>query len=99
MNAESAEWIRSQPKSIHALMRKFPPGCLVRATRPLVCPGLGEVGMVVSYLEEGGVTVVVNGNPIRGACQPDWLEVVLYQEGLTPEDVAAVLDAEAPAHD
>jgi hypothetical protein len=97
MDAEAIEWIRSRPKSIHALLRRFPPGCLVVAKRPLRCPAPGEVGRVVSYLEAGEVSVVAEGNPIRGCCKPDWLEVVGYLPGVTPDDVAAILDAEADA--
>lgn len=92
MTAEGAAWIRSRPPEIRALIRRFPPRCIVRARRPLVVPAPGREGEVVSYGEGSGTIGVEDGGGFRGHCDPDWLEVVSYQDGVTPEDVARILD-------
>lgn len=94
--AAAVAWMLERPQ-LRALLERFPPGCKVRAIRPLVCPKPGEVGTVVSYYENGCVSVVVKGNPIRGQCQADWLVVVEYDRWLTPEFVKRVFDKRVEA--
>jgi hypothetical protein len=55
-------------------------------------PAQGTVGVVTSYFEDG--TVSVRQNPDsehRARCEPEWLEVVGYWRGLTPEVMAALI--------
>lgn len=94
-DAEAREWLRTRPERIRRLMVRFPLACLVRAKRPLLCPRPGTTGMVASYTEGSfdalGVTVVQEGNNCRAGCEPDWLEVVGYTGGVTPEHVELLL--------
>ena len=96
-SAGSADWVRSRPSVIAELMCAFPPMCLVRATRPLLCPAPGTTGIVVSYFEDGTLTVVQDpSSGVRTQCQSDWLEVVGYHSGMTPEWVRKVLGSAEP---
>lgn len=95
--AEATEWIRSRPLVIQELMRRFPPGCEVRANRPLMVPAPGTTGRVFSYFEDGNVKVAgtdLMGIPLHGICSAEWLEVIGYEDFLTPEWVEQVLSAE-----
>jgi hypothetical protein len=47
------DWLRSRPPSVKRLVRRFPPFCVVRANRPLICPMPGTLGLVVSLFEDG----------------------------------------------
>lgn len=97
--ADLLSWLRERPEDVRALARRFPPACKVRALVPLMVPGPGETGIVVSYGERGpsspdGWMRVISPEgafPDLGAqCMPEDLEVVghnLY----TSEDVADVL--------
>lgn len=67
-------WILSRPRVLLPAMRRFPLGCRVRPLRPLMCPVFE--GLVASWQESGSVSVVEPGNPTRGFCDADWLEVV-----------------------
>jgi len=87
---ELIEWMRARPQ-LHEVFKLLPPACTVRALRPLVCPAPGEEGNVVSYTDDGQVSVVVEGNPIRGFCDPTWLEPIGFTAGITPEWVLSVL--------
>ncbi len=92
MPDEGVAWIRSRPPSIQAIMRIFPPLCLVRATRPLRCPAPGTVGYVYSYLEDGALYVVQSPeSAIKAQCEQDWLSVVGYHHGMDRAWVAAIL--------
>ena len=99
MDPESRDWIRSRPACLHATMVRLPPGCLVRATVPLVCPGEGKTARLVSYCEpddEGKVQVSVLGDSnllgeVRAYCDAAVLEPVEYLPGVTPEDVRMAL--------
>jgi hypothetical protein len=96
---ELREWVVSRPTSIQDVMRKFPPGCTVRATVALGIPAPGCIGQVVSYIEPGkdgraGVRVHGRWNgigPFMGAhCNADELELV--EEGIvTREQIDAIL--------
>lgn len=44
-------WLDGVPRCVRELARRFPPGCEVRATKPLVVPAPGSMGRVVSYGE------------------------------------------------
>jgi hypothetical protein len=92
MDAETIAWIRSRPANVQAMMRRFPPGCAVVATRPLTVPAPGAVGRVVSYFDNGCVGVTCDGLDMRSQCQTDWLDVVGYLDGIDREAVARVLD-------
>lgn len=95
------DWLRSRPAPVKALIQRFPPECLVRATRPLHCPAPGHVGVLVSWMDpedkegcrEGLVSVVdcPTDPGTRGAAQPSWLKVVGYHAGMTPEWIAGML--------
>ena len=89
--------MRSRPEAVKESMRCFPPGCEVRAREgmDLKVPASGMVGRVVSWFEDGSLGVVVEGGTIRGQCEPGWLEVVGYP-AMTPDDVASILDHQAP---
>jgi len=90
-DAETVKWFKSRPQVIKDLLVKFPPDCLVKGTRPLGTPAKGETGIIASYFENGLVSVVVPGKEIKAQCQAEWLEVVEYRKGSTPEDVKKIL--------
>lgn len=92
--AEALAWMRSRPDAVKALMRRFPPSCLVRATCPLLCPAPGAVAIVHSYGECDNLTV--RDSPIGDTkywCGAGDLDVVGYYHGQTPAWVEAVLAA------
>jgi hypothetical protein len=93
------EWVRSRPRSVQALIRRFPLCCIVRANRPLASPPPGGTGMVVSYTELGEVGVLSEDASTlfdtKGLCDPDWLEVVRYDKRFTPEWVEKTLAGDA----
>jgi hypothetical protein len=100
----SLDWVRSRPAVIQEMMKKFPPSCVVRATRELRTPAPGRLGVLASYKESGLVSVVDqevwNGTapahipPLRADCDPAWLEVVSYLGNMTPEWVEKVIGGE-----
>lgn len=90
-NVETVQWLVSRPQVIKDLIVKFPPDCLVKATCVLVTPAPGETGIVASYFENSMISVVVPGKDIKAQCEADWLEVVEYRKGSTPEDVKKML--------
>ena len=94
---EVATWIRSRPPVIQTLMRRFPPGCVVKGKRPLRCPAPGQLAKVYSYLQndDGTTSIKVVSIPEDGigyCCSPEWLEVVSYNEDITPEWIDTVLN-------
>lgn len=100
-NLEALLWMRSRPDSIKALMRRFPPSCLVKAKRDLCGLPSGEVGRVASYIEpddehpKGSVAVYSPYDItqiIRYQCHPDWLEVVGYWKDMDERLVDRILD-------
>jgi len=96
---EAVLWLKSRPESIKRLLLRFPPSCVVSANRNLKCPAPGGFGIVTSLLEpdethsEGMLTVRdgPDGN-IRHQCKPEWLIVIGYWHGLTPEVVSYLLE-------
>lgn len=84
---ELKNWLRGR-EAIWPIVMRFPPACVVRPTRPLSSPRVS--GQVFSYTEHGTVSVVEDGNPIRGFCEPDWLEVV--ESHIPVEMVREVID-------
>lgn len=97
---EAVDWMRTRPDSVKAIMRKFPPSCLVKSVQGYEhrIPAPGTIGLVASYLEpssdspNGELTVRQHPDAdIRAACDPDKMEVVGYYKGLTPEIVEALL--------
>lgn len=93
---EAAAWIRTRPVSVQRLMQVFPPGCLVRANRPLQIPAPGHIGVVYSYREDG-LLGVLHYDPetempgdLMALCDPGWLEVHEYGN-VTPEMMNRIL--------
>ncbi len=98
LTPEGEAWLRVRTPAVQAALRQFPPLCMVRANKPLLCPGPGQIGFVkgVAETEKGEIVIEVairpeDGHPVAG-CSPDWLEVVGYCGKITPERVAAVLE-------
>lgn len=97
----AAEWLRSLPPDHQEIVRKFPPGCLVRATFPCHLPAPGEVAIVAGLvgMSDGTVCLGVASSPepeaITGECKPEWLEAVGFCGRITPERIAEVLDGKA----
>lgn len=90
----NVSWVQTRPRSIQDLMIRFPPNCLVRTfpSKELVIPKPGTLGIVVSYREDGGVTVMQHPDAeIRAVCDPSWLEVVGYFRGITPEAIRKMI--------
>lgn len=85
---EIRAWVDALPACVLPLVRRFPPCCIVRATRPLVCPPPGSTGHVVSYFEptpeapDGLVSVVGETalGVLRAQCEPSWLELVSTED-------------------
>lgn len=91
LHPDMVDWMKTRPDCIKEVMVRFPPGCLVMANRPLLCPIPGSIGVVFSYFEDGGLTILQHPeSDLRAQCQPDWLEVVGYRGDLTPEKVKAI---------
>ena len=94
--ADAIAWLRERPAILYPLIRRFPPGCEVKAKVPLVCPGPGKTGHVVSYYESGATVGVLGEDTFMGAgqvkadCSVDDLEVVGYMK-CTPDDIADML--------
>lgn len=86
------EWLNSRPKEVIEMMLRFPIDAKVKSTRPLDCPKPHEIGIVVSYLENGLVYVAVPGRPLKAQCQQDWIEIVEYRKGLSPDDIRKHLE-------
>jgi hypothetical protein len=93
------DWIRSRPRSLHDVMVKFPPNCLVRATRRLHVPAPGKTARVKVYIdnkqEDEMPSVRVVEEPdgdVLAECQTDWIEVVSYWEWSTPDFVKIALE-------
>lgn len=97
---EAIRWLRARPESLRQLVLRFPPSCIVRAiaTTGLRCPAPGTVGIVRHWREpsadrpEGliGVLSHPEGRIVHD-CRPEWLEVVGYYKGLTPDVLGALL--------
>jgi hypothetical protein len=102
LRVETMEWLRERPAILYPLIRRFPPACTVRATKPLVCPGPGKVGIVVSYFEGGTVGVLgedtfLGIGDVKAECNPDDLELVSCEK-ITQAEVAELLaEIDGPA--
>lgn len=89
---EGRQWMRERPDCIKELMIKFPPSCVVKAVRTLVCPSPGRVGIVSSYFEDGLISVrSTPDGDTNHQCNSEWLEVVGYRQGITPKVVKEIL--------
>jgi hypothetical protein len=86
------QWITSgvTPEQ-QKLMLKFPPSCVVKANIPLGVPGPGKFGVVVNMDDEFIYVVEAPDGDTKAQCRPEWLEVVGYWHGWTPERVAETL--------
>lgn len=98
--ADTEEWMRSRPNTIKRLLVKFPPGCILRAKDEwdLHCPAKGELALILSWTEptpdcpEGTISCAkYPDGKVRAWCKPEWLEVVHYTCGMTPEKVKEIL--------
>ena len=96
-DTESIAWLKDRPPVIKEMMLIFPPSCVVRANQRLHCPAPGGFGIVTSYFEPceekpSGLISVRNGpeGDTRHQCQPEWLEVVAYWQGITPERLCEI---------
>ena len=95
---EVVQWMSSRPRAVKDIMIRFPPACLVRS-KPgcdLMTPEPGATGFVNGYREKGDGTImllVVQGpkGRVLAECDPDWLEVVGYRSGQTPDFVRGVI--------
>ena len=97
-------WMRTRPDSVKELMKRFPPAALIKAVegRKLMCPSPGEVAVVGSYNEKGtiGAARITGMDENTGfyecsdiyQCQPEWLEVVGYQNGQDEAWVTFILE-------
>lgn len=98
LNEEAIEALRAMPQEHQELVRRFPPGCLVRATVPCHLPAPGEVAVVAGlvFMSDGSICLGVASSPepeaITGECRPEWLEACGYLGRITPERIAEVLD-------
>ena len=89
---EAKIWLRERPPEIVEMMLKFPPDAKVKGTRPLDCPKPWEVAIVVSHFDSGLVSVAVPGRPLKAQCEQDWLRVIDYRKGMTPDDIRRILE-------
>jgi len=95
----TVEWMQSRPDDVKAVMRNFPPSCLVRAKEgvELVCPAPGTTGVIRSYYHGAdGVQISVAEHPesdMWAHCDPEWLEVVGFYRDLDMETTASILDS------
>jgi hypothetical protein len=90
----AVEWVRTRPRSVQELLVRFPPGCLVRSVpqKHLMVPAPGTLGIVLSYNEDGTVTVLQSpDSEVRVQCEADWLELAMCRQGQEPADVKRVL--------
>lgn len=84
--------LRSAPKSLHALIARFPIGALVRS-KPGVqhyCPLPGTVGIVASYSTNTVEVVQGPQGRIESHCDPSDLEVVFELPGRTGADLRRI---------
>lgn len=94
------EWIQAGPPDYQKMMLKFPPLSVVEAKIPLKIPSPGLLGTVVNvdhesiYVIEGEPATDDNAIKQVGQCRPEWLNVVGYWQGLTPERVAKIIRAQ-----
>lgn len=88
---EVIEWIRSRPDKIKKVMLLLPPGCVVKCKpeHPLRHPAPGHTAQLVCYTEKasGEVIVKVQDGRVLADCDPEWLDVAEYAQGITPEFV------------
>lgn len=98
-SAAGVEWMRARPDSVKALMKRFPPKCVVRLLAARCC-GLrpGMLCVVGGYYEpegehaEGGLRIV--DDPDGGTVHivlPNEAEYVAPHNGMTPEWVEEAL--------
>ncbi len=85
------KWIRSCSAEQQKMLLRFPPSCVVKGKVPLGVPSPGRFGIVVNV--SGKFVYVIDGpeGDIKAECKPNWLEVVGYWKGWTPERVAETL--------
>lgn len=95
----TVDWIRQVAinAKLRKMVTKFPPSCVVRAKQKLGCPRPGRLGIVVNMATSGHLKVIeadvpgASPNQFAGMCDPEWLEVVGYWRGLTPDGVKTIL--------
>lgn len=98
INGEGKRWMRKRPASVQALMKRFPPSCLVRVVKIGTCckdVSIEDVGLVRMYYETvlgpGFIGVAFDSSETIHKVPPDALELVRCWNGLTPEAVEEIL--------
>lgn len=88
-------WLRTFPKKVHSVLKKFPPSCVVIATEPLSIPGKDKLGVVINLTHDGKELKVAHCDPddngFAGMCEPKSLKVIGYWRGLNSEKVQEIL--------
>lgn len=93
-DAAAIEWLRSRPSTMHPLMLRFPPSCVVRPLVPLRVPAAGTVGVVQSWFEDGSIGVAQKPDGlVRAQCRAHEIEVVGFWRGWTCDRMREVLDS------
>jgi hypothetical protein len=81
---EAINWIRSRPDCVKDLMVKFPPSCVVWSDVPLHSAD-HQYGIIASYSENGQVSITYPDANVRGFVDPQYLRVIEYWGGITPD--------------
>lgn len=91
-------WLRTRPKIMQMLIRRFPPECQVRSKPPHShqVPADGGMATVIGYNDIEN-EIIVHGDDADGRgwqayCNPDHIELVLEHEDWTQAHVAQILD-------
>ncbi len=99
---DGIDWIRSRPESVKALMRRYPPSCVVRVKTERFRPDIrsffdwyGNFAIVGSVFEGGQIGLRSPNDPeLRFRVEEqDVVEVVAFHMGMTREWVAEILSA------
>ena len=88
---DAIKWLKSRPQPIIDLMLRFPFDAKVVALIDLQVPPPGQVGIIASLFENGDVSVVVPGSDFKAICKTEWLKVIEYRPGATPDDIKGYL--------
>ena len=100
----AAEWMRSRPDAVQALMRRFPPLCEIESPGGhYSCPGAFGNAEVYSYMEDGetmgvrrtGDFAEIDGHIVYHVSAAK-VSVVRCHDGRGRDWVASVLDDDAP---
>jgi hypothetical protein len=91
LDLELKGWLRTRPLIVLAMLWRWPPSCIVAATRTLGCPAPNTFGIVTSVVAPDANnprgTLGVRQHPesdIRAHCDPRDLTLVGFHRGITP---------------